>query len=120
MLRNALVLVLGNSCTMLRENTFLFLVYHMPEKSLRLSSEFTVQTCETNAVASFEKHFLKNLESLVYNLGCEIKQWSTQCHASTDTLEKITHKLTFQFVGKVKSYYFCIILFLTIVCKKIP
>ncbi|XP_053219400.1 uncharacterized protein LOC128400831 isoform X3 [Podarcis raffonei] len=73
-------------------------VYHMPEKSLRLSSEFTVQTCETNAVASFEKHFLKKLESLVYNLGCEIKQWSTQCHASTDTLEKITHKLTFQFV----------------------
>ncbi|XP_077773766.1 uncharacterized protein LOC114581908 isoform X1 [Podarcis muralis] len=83
---------------MTTEIHFMVYVYHMPEKSLRLSSEFTVQTCETNAVASFEKHFLKKLESLVYNLGCEIKQWSTQCHASTDTLEKITHKLTFQFV----------------------
>ncbi|XP_062986989.1 zona pellucida-binding protein 1-like [Elgaria multicarinata webbii] len=77
---------------------FMIYVYHMPRKSIHLSSKFTIGTCENNAIVSFEKYLLENLESLIYDLGCEIKQWSTQCHASTDTVEKIKHKLTFQFV----------------------
>ncbi|XP_066485294.1 zona pellucida-binding protein 2-like [Tiliqua scincoides] len=79
------------------EVSFIVSVYHKPKKSLHLSSEFTAESCENNAVASFEKHLLEKLEALIQNLGCEIKQWSTRCHASADTLEKLTHKFTFQF-----------------------
>ncbi|XP_053116102.1 uncharacterized protein LOC128329260 isoform X5 [Hemicordylus capensis] len=80
------------------EINFMVYVYHMPEKSINLLSEFTSESCENNIVASFEKYLLEKLESLVNNLGCEIQQWSTQCHSSTDSLEKITHRITFQFV----------------------
>ncbi|XP_025029310.1 zona pellucida-binding protein 1-like [Python bivittatus] len=77
---------------------FIVYVYHVPERSIYMSSEFTSGTCETSTIALFEKYLLEKLESLIYNLGCEIKQWNTQCHAATDTLEKITHKFTFQFI----------------------
>lgn len=80
---------------------FLFLiVYHIPGKSMHLTCEFTADTCGTNAVASFEKHVLETLEKLTDHLQCEIQQWGSQCHAATDTLGKLTHKLAFQFVGK--------------------
>ncbi|KAF7247913.1 Zona pellucida-binding protein 1 [Varanus komodoensis] len=82
---------------------FMIYVYHMPGKSIHLSSQFTTGTCETNVVASFEKYLLEKLESLIHNLGCKINQWGTQCHASTDMLEKIKHKLTFQFVGPINT-----------------
>uniref|UniRef100_A0A8C3F010 Tyrosine-protein kinase ephrin type A/B receptor-like domain-containing protein n=1 Tax=Chrysemys picta bellii TaxID=8478 RepID=A0A8C3F010_CHRPI len=67
-------------------------------KSIHLSSEFKTETCETNAVASFEKQLLENMENLIRDLQCEIRQWNTQCHAATDTMAMLTHKLTFQFV----------------------
>lgn len=73
----------------------------MPKKSLHLSADFTAESCENNAVASFEKHFLEKLEFLIQNLECEIKLWNTQCHSSADTLEKLTHKFTFHFAGKI-------------------
>ncbi|KAG8139650.1 hypothetical protein E2320_002411 [Naja naja] len=63
-----------------------------------MTSEFTSGTCETSIVASFIKYLLEKLESLIYKLNCEIKQWNTQCHTATDTLKKITHKFTFQFI----------------------
>ncbi|KAK9396659.1 hypothetical protein NXF25_020020 [Crotalus adamanteus] len=68
-----------------------------------MTSEFTSGTCETSTEASFIKYLLEKLESLIYKLNCEIKQWNTQCHTATDTLKKITHKFTFQFIGKVKT-----------------
>uniref|UniRef100_A0ABM5GQS4 Zona pellucida-binding protein 2-like n=1 Tax=Pogona vitticeps TaxID=103695 RepID=A0ABM5GQS4_9SAUR len=77
---------------------FMVYVYHMPWKSIHLSSEFTVGTCETSTVASFEKYLFQKLESLISNLDRELKQWTIQCHTATDTLEKITHKLTLHFV----------------------
>ncbi|KAJ7313672.1 hypothetical protein JRQ81_005268 [Phrynocephalus forsythii] len=77
---------------------FMVYVYHMPGKSIHLSSEFIVGTCETNTVASLEKYLLQKLESLISSLDCELRQWSAQCHTSADALEKITHTLTFQFV----------------------
>lgn len=67
-----------------------------------MTSEFTSGTCETSTVASYIKYLLEKLESLFYKLNCEIKQWNTKCHTATDTLKKITHEFTFQFIGKVK------------------
>lgn len=81
------------------------IVYHMPGRSIHLSSRFAIQTCETNLVASFEKYLLEQLENLIHSLECEIQQWHVQCHASTDTLEKLTHRLTFQFAGKGKALF---------------
>uniref|UniRef100_A0A7M4F461 Ig-like domain-containing protein n=1 Tax=Crocodylus porosus TaxID=8502 RepID=A0A7M4F461_CROPO len=59
------------------------------------------KTCETSAVVPFEKQLLEHLEKLMRNLQCEIQQWNTQCHAATDTVAMLTHKLIFQFVGKI-------------------
>lgn len=70
-----------------------------------MSSEFTIQTCEMNLVAAFEKYLLEQLENLIHSLECEIQQWRVECHASTDTLEKLTYKLTFQFAGKAKALF---------------
>lgn len=42
------------------------------------------------------------------NLQCEIQQWNTQCHAATDTVAMLTHKLIFQFVGKINIYHLII------------
>ncbi|XP_026558164.1 zona pellucida-binding protein 1-like [Pseudonaja textilis] len=77
---------------------FMLYVYHVPERSIYMTSEFTSGTCETSTVASFIKYLLEKLESLIYKLNCEIKQWNTQCHTATDTLKKITYKFTFQFI----------------------
>nr|XP_056713842.1 zona pellucida-binding protein 2-like [Euleptes europaea] len=82
---------------MTKETNFMVYVYHKPGRSIQLSSEFAIQTCETNLVASFEKYLLEQLENLIHNLQCEIQQWHVECHANTDTLEKLTYKLTFQF-----------------------
>ncbi|XP_077159838.1 zona pellucida-binding protein 2-like isoform X2 [Paroedura picta] len=82
---------------MATETNFMVYVYHMPGRSIHLSSEFTVQACETNLVASFEKYLLEQLENLIHNLACEIPQWRVECHASTDTLETLTYKLRLQF-----------------------
>nr|XP_008111179.1 PREDICTED: zona pellucida-binding protein 1 isoform X3 [Anolis carolinensis] len=88
---------LYNTEQLTTEIHFMVYVYHIPDKSLHLSSEFTAESCKTDKIASYEKHLLEKLESLISNLSCEIKEWSTQCHASTDAVEKITYKLTFQF-----------------------
>ncbi|XP_042331714.1 zona pellucida-binding protein 2-like [Sceloporus undulatus] len=88
---------IDNTEQMTTEIHFMVYVYHIPDKSIYLSSEFTAGTCKTNTVVSYEKYLLEKLESLISNLNCEIKQWSVQCHTSTDTLEKITYKLTVQF-----------------------
>lgn len=43
----------------------------------------------------------KDLENLIHNLQWGIQQWNVLCHAATDTLAMLTHKLTFQFGGKI-------------------
>ncbi|XP_060103722.1 uncharacterized protein LOC132577949 [Heteronotia binoei] len=82
---------------MTTETNFMVYVYHMPGRSIHLSSEFVIQTCEMNLVASFEKFLLEQLENLTRSLECEIRQWQVECHAATDTMDKLTYKLTFQF-----------------------
>ncbi|XP_038626223.1 uncharacterized protein LOC119948806 [Tachyglossus aculeatus] len=77
---------------------FLVYVYHTPEKSINLSAEFETDTCENNVIASFEKRLLKNLEALVRDLHCEIREWNSQCHSASDAMSLLTHKLTFMFV----------------------
>uniref|UniRef100_A0A6I8N020 Tyrosine-protein kinase ephrin type A/B receptor-like domain-containing protein n=1 Tax=Ornithorhynchus anatinus TaxID=9258 RepID=A0A6I8N020_ORNAN len=73
-------------------------VYHTPGKSINLSTEFETDTCENNVIASFEKRLLKNLEALVHDLHCEIREWNSQCHSASDAMSLLTHRLTFMFV----------------------
>ncbi|XP_062423954.1 zona pellucida-binding protein 1-like isoform X4 [Rhea pennata] len=73
-------------------------VYHKPGKSLHLASEFKAESCETSEVVSFEKRLLEDLKTLIHGLQCEIQQWKMQCHAATNTIAMLTHKLIFQFV----------------------
>ncbi|XP_064362878.1 zona pellucida-binding protein 1-like isoform X4 [Dromaius novaehollandiae] len=77
-------------------------VYHKPGESLHLASEFKTESCETSAVVSFGKR-LEDLKKLIHDLQCGIQQWNMQCHAATDTIAMITHKLTFQFVDPCES-----------------
>ncbi|XP_039766597.1 zona pellucida-binding protein 2-like [Ornithorhynchus anatinus] len=77
---------------------FLVYVYHTPGKSINLSTEFETDTCENNVIASFEKRLLKNLEALVHDLHCEIREWNSQCHSASDAMSLLTHRLTFMFV----------------------
>ncbi|XP_067326662.1 zona pellucida-binding protein 2-like [Anolis sagrei] len=88
---------LYNSTQLTTEIHFMVYVYHIPDKSIHLSSEFTAESCKTNKIDSYEKHLLEKMESLISNLSCEIKEWSTECHTSTDAVEKMTYKLTLQF-----------------------
>ncbi|XP_043396279.1 uncharacterized protein LOC119565343 isoform X3 [Chelonia mydas] len=92
------VIYVHNNKHVTTEIRFMVYVYHKPGKSIHLSSEFKTETCETNAVTSFEKQLLENMENLIRDLQCEIRQWNSQCHAATDTMAILTHKLTFQFV----------------------
>ncbi|CAM5117475.1 unnamed protein product [Natator depressus] len=92
------VIYVHNNKHVTTEIHFMVYVYHKPGKSIHLSSEFKTETCETNAVTSFEKQLLENMENLIRDLQCEIRQWNSQCHAATDTMAMLTHKLTFQFV----------------------
>uniref|UniRef100_A0A8C0HJ45 Zona-pellucida-binding protein 1/2 N-terminal domain-containing protein n=1 Tax=Chelonoidis abingdonii TaxID=106734 RepID=A0A8C0HJ45_CHEAB len=89
-----------NICSQFTPSNFTFAlkIRFMVYGNIHLSSEFKTETCETNAVASFEKQLLENMENLIRDLQCEIRQWNTQCHAATDTMAMLTHKLTFQFV----------------------
>uniref|UniRef100_A0A674J2P2 Ig-like domain-containing protein n=2 Tax=Terrapene triunguis TaxID=2587831 RepID=A0A674J2P2_9SAUR len=80
------VIYVHNNKYVTTEIRFMVYVYHKPGKSIHLSSEFKTETCETNAVASFEKQLLENMENLIRDLQCEIRQWNTQCHAATDTM----------------------------------
>ncbi|XP_073185747.1 zona pellucida-binding protein 1-like [Lepidochelys kempii] len=92
------VIYVHNNKHVTTEIRFMVYVYHKPGKSIHLSSEFKTETCETNVVTSFEKQLLENMENLIRDLQCEIRQWNSQCHAATDTMAMLTHKLTFQFV----------------------
>uniref|UniRef100_A0A7M4F652 Zona-pellucida-binding protein 1/2 N-terminal domain-containing protein n=1 Tax=Crocodylus porosus TaxID=8502 RepID=A0A7M4F652_CROPO len=92
------VIYMHNDRHVIAEFSFMVYVYHKPGKSIHLSSEFKTETCETSAVVPFEKQLLEHLEKLMRNLQCEIQQWNTQCHAATDTVAMLTHKLIFQFV----------------------
>uniref|UniRef100_A0A8C8RI71 Ig-like domain-containing protein n=1 Tax=Pelusios castaneus TaxID=367368 RepID=A0A8C8RI71_9SAUR len=74
-----------------------FMVYGRRRFIVFVSEMFLLKYCFLY-IASFEKQLLENLESLIRDLQCEIRQWNTQCHASTDTMAMLTHKLTFQFV----------------------
>ncbi|XP_010209952.1 PREDICTED: zona pellucida-binding protein 2-like [Tinamus guttatus] len=77
---------------------FMIYVYHKPGRSLHLASEFKTGSCETSTVVSFEKRLLEDLKKLIHDLQCGIQQWNVQCHAATDSIAALTHKLTFQFV----------------------
>ncbi|XP_062423951.1 zona pellucida-binding protein 1-like isoform X2 [Rhea pennata] len=87
-----------NAKHLMTEVRFMIYVYHKPGKSLHLASEFKAESCETSEVVSFEKRLLEDLKTLIHGLQCEIQQWKMQCHAATNTIAMLTHKLIFQFV----------------------